>query len=85
MAHIIGETLVNLFFIIMGVVCFFSVWSWLDSRELWNDGICADNGRSWSVIHHHDGFIELAAGDVRRRVSGVLVYGPIADALRRSA
>ena len=84
-AQAIGEMLVNFCFIILGVLAFFALWSWLESKDLWNDGTCQNNGLPWQVFAHSDGFIELRAGDVRRRVSGILVYGPIVDRLRRFA
>lgn len=51
--------------------------------RLWNGGRCAENGLLWDVVEYQDGSLYLFAGNVGRKVNGVLVPGVIARSVER--
>lgn len=78
-----GQVVVGIIFLVFMVVWFFAIWGWFESRELWNGGICQETGKPWRVVEIK-GVLHLESGDVFRRVSGLITYGPIIDRLRQS-
>lgn len=53
-----------------------ALYRWFESREIWNGGVCSENGLPWQV-KIINGSLYLFAGDRSQKISGVLVYGPI--------
>ena len=67
--------------VVMIVLCFFAIYSWCDSRELWNNGVCLETGLPWLVIEIN-GNLYLENDQRFVRISGIVVYGGINAALR---
>lgn len=60
----------------------FVVASWLESKELWNNGVNAVTGRPWIVIEE-GGKLQLYDGYHRINLNGPAVHPSITDALRK--
>ena len=64
-------------------VVYMAVYSWFDTREIWNRGKCASSGKSWQVIEI-DGDLYLDdCHSERVRLNGIMVHPDITDALKK--
>ena len=65
------------FLVLFALACF----SWFESREIWNGGICAATGKPWQVIEIN-GDLYLDDCKHRVRLNGIMIHPAITDALR---
>ncbi len=75
---VLGLLIALMIVVVWGV----AIRDWLKSCEDWNGGTCEENGEPWRVVDAPSG-LYLFAGNVSRKVKGVLVCSGILKAADR--